>query len=93
MKDLSIDLALEAAELMEPFRFKTEKQVSEITNDEKKREYIKDELSDILYALLLCANEMNLDLARAFEEKLEKLEKKYPVEKSRGKNPKWNEYE
>lgn len=92
MKDLSMDLTIESAELMDAFRFKNDKQVQEITKDVKKREYIKDELADILFVLSLAAEEMNVDLSEALEEKMKKLEKKYPADKTRGKNLKWNEY-
>jgi NTP pyrophosphatase (non-canonical NTP hydrolase) len=52
---------------------------------------VADELSDVLYWVLLIAKDLDVDLAEAFAEKLRKNELKYPVEKSRGSFRKYDE--
>ena len=87
-KDLSLALTLEVAEVVEHFRFK---------NDEEVRKYIKEhkdeigeELADVLYFVLIMAHDLDIDLADVFRKKMEKNEKRYLVEKSKGKNTKYN---
>ena len=46
-----------------------------------------------LFLLLLLSRECGVDLRQAFERKLAVLETRYPVEKARGRNAKWTEYQ
>ncbi len=89
-KDLAIGLSIEASELLEHFRFKTKDEEYEILKN--KKEDIEDELSDILAYILRFAQMYDIDLSTSFENKLEKNNKKYPVEKVKGKNKKYHEY-
>lgn len=91
-KDLSIMIITEAAELLEIFRYKDEKQMQEIM-DGKKRIAVEEEVADILFGLLRFAQMNNIDLATALYDKVEKNNSKYPVELVKGKNKKYNEYE
>lgn len=90
-KELAIALVLEAGELLEPFRFKSEKEIEELFKNAKKREEIEDEMADVLYFLIRIAQRYDVDLANAFDRKMEKSAKKYPVDKARGSNKKYNE--
>lgn len=90
-KDLSIMIITEAAELLEIFRYKDEKQMQEIMNG-KKRIAVEEEVADILFGLLRFAQMNNIDLSTALFDKVEKNNKKYPVELVKGKNKKYNEY-
>jgi NTP pyrophosphatase (non-canonical NTP hydrolase) len=92
-KELAIALIIEASELLEPFRFKSELEVEELFKNPKKREEIEDEMADILYFLTRLAQKYDIDLAEAFERKMEKSAKKYPIEKAKGSNKKYNELE
>lgn len=88
-KNLSMAIAIEAAELMEHFLW-LETQESEKMLD-KKREEIEHEVADILaYVLSLCAG-YNIDLSKAFERKMKLNAQKYPVGKAYGKHEKYGE--
>ena len=88
-KDMAAGLAIEAAELMELFLWKSEHEQAEIV--ETKREQIEDELADIGMFLLELADNLNVDLLTAIEAKIEKNAEKYPVEKSKGRSAKYTE--
>jgi len=85
-KDLAISLSLEASELLENFQWKSSEDAIE-----QNFENIKDELADVLIYSILLADQMNLDIEEVVKNKLEKNQKKYPVEKSFGSNKKYNE--
>lgn len=88
-KDLAVSISIEAAELLERFQWKSEKEIGELIKDEKEFQEIKEEVADILIYSLSMANRMDIDLSRAVEEKLEKNRKKYPVEKAKGRADKY----
>ena len=90
-KDLAIGIITESSELLEHFRFKSEKEVEEMFKDPKKREHISEEMADVLYFLLRLAQKYDIDLADELNKKIEKNEKKYPIEKFRGSNKKYTE--
>ena len=54
-------------------------------------EHVGQELSDVLYWVLVLAKDLNIDLAEAFVAKLKHNEEKYPVEKSKGIAKKYTE--
>jgi NTP pyrophosphatase (non-canonical NTP hydrolase) len=88
-KDLAIGVITEASELLEHFRFLSEEQALELFEDEKSKEDIEDELADVLFFLIRFSQRFDIDLERALYRKIEKSEKKYPVEKSKGSNRKY----
>lgn len=88
-KDLAIGLVTESSELLEIFRFVSEKQQDEVLHT--KREDIADELADSLFFLLRFADRFNFDLSEALENKLVKNAKRYPVDKARASNKKYDE--
>lgn len=90
-KDLSIMIITEAAELLEIFRYKNEKEMNDIMNGEK-RIAVGEEVADVLFGVLRFAQMNNIDLSSVLRDKIEKNEKKYPIELSKGKNKKYNEY-
>lgn len=90
-KDLAIGISTESAELLEKFRFKTEEQIAEMLKNPKKREEMSDELADIMFFVLRFSQRFDLPLSEAFNNKLAKTDKKYPVEKIKGKNTKYTE--
>ena len=90
-KDLAIGLVTEAAELLEEFRFKSEAEIESALKDQEKRQKIGDELADCLFFVARFSQRFNFDLAQTFDEKMKRNGAKYPVEKSRGKNLKYNE--
>lgn len=89
-KDLSISLALEAAEVMEHFQWKNEDEMT--THIEKYKTEVGEELADVFYWVLLLANKLDIDLVAAFQEKMEKNAQKYPIEKAKGNHKKYTEH-
>ena len=90
-KELAIGVATEAAELLEPFRFKSEKEMEAMLKDPNTREEIGEEMADTVYFVLRLAQKYDIDLSSAFERKMEKNIKKYPIEKAKGSNKKYDE--
>lgn len=91
-KDLAIGISTEAAELLEIFRFKDSAESSAILSDPKLGKDIRDELSDVLYFVMRFAQMNGIDLSSELSRKLAENAAKYPVEKCRGCNKKYNEY-
>jgi len=89
-KELAIGVVTEASELLEHFRFKSEKEIEEMFKNSK-REQISEELADTLYFILRLAQKYNIDLTTELYKKMEKNHKKYPVEKVKGSNKKYTE--
>jgi dCTP diphosphatase len=87
-KDLAISLSLEAAEVLEHFQWKSEKEIEEYVKNSK--EEIAAELADVLNYLLLTAHDLNIDIADALDKKIDKSEMKYPVEKAKGNAKKYD---
>ncbi len=84
-KNLSMSLAIEAAELMEHFQWIDIDESRAIASDQQKLAAIRDEIADVFCYLLALANELDLDLSQAVREKMVKNAVKYPADKSRGK--------
>lgn len=88
-KNLSMNLAAEAAELMEFFLWiESSDSYKEL---EQKRAAIEDEVADIACGLINFCVRNNIDLCSAIEKKMAKNALKYPVEKSKGKREKYTE--
>jgi NTP pyrophosphatase (non-canonical NTP hydrolase) len=87
-KNLSMSLAIEAAELMEHFQWIDIAESRRAADDPAKLAAIREELADVLCYALALANELNLDLSAAVRDKIVKNAAKYPADKSRGRyNP------
>jgi 8-oxo-dGTP diphosphatase len=90
-KNLAMDLACETGELLEPFRWLTEEQSYNL--DPKTLENVKDEIGDVLKIILYLADKLGIDPLKSTDEKLDKMEKKYPAELCRGVSLKYTAYE
>jgi NTP pyrophosphatase (non-canonical NTP hydrolase) len=88
-KDMAISLVLEATELLEHFQWKSTEEVLE--HIENHRNSVGEELADILYWVLLLSNDLHIDIKAAFQAKMEKNIKKYPVEKAKGSHKKYSD--
>ncbi len=88
IKDLLLGLNIEVAELQELFLWKSNEQQMEI-----EPEKIKDEIADIAIFLIYISKHYNLDLLEVIADKITKNGIKYPVEKSKNSNKKYNELE
>lgn len=81
-KNLSMSIAIEAAELMEKFQFVESDESFEIAKSHK--EEVAHELVDVLAYVLNFANACDIDLSSYCVEKIALNRKKYPIEKARG---------
>ena len=85
-KDLAISFNLEAAELLEVFQWSgTDLECRD------KLGRIREELADVLSYCILMADVCGLDLDEIMNEKIAQNQRKYPVEKSRGRAAKYTE--
>lgn len=82
-KDLAICLSVEASELLEAFLWKSP--------EDANPESIREELADVLNIAFLLAHELDLDIKEIVMDKLQKNDEKYPVEKAKGSNRKYDE--
>lgn len=89
-KNLSVSIAIEAAELMEHFQWRSDQEVKEYLGSGKLDE-VKEEIADIASYLLLLSNDLEIDLNRTIIEKVQKNKEKYPVDLCRGKHNKYTE--
>src|SRR5688572_1668368 len=80
-KDTAISLALEAAEVLEHFQWKSPDEIKEHLKENKMD--VADELVDVLYWVLLMANDFGIDLPKEFDRKMAKNEIKYPLDKAK----------
>jgi len=81
-KNMAMDLARESSEVLEHFIWATN---DKIKKDKTRIKRIQDEMADVLHSLLLLSDVLKVDLPKAFWKKLEKVKKRYPVEKVYGK--------
>ena len=81
---LAKSIVIEAAELLECFQW----------NDTKfDLEHVKEELADVIVYCQDLLDKLNLDVDDIVNSKMDKNEKKYPVEKSYGNSKKYTELE
>ena len=62
-KNLSMSLAIEAAELMEHFQWIDAAESRRVGDDPAKLAAVREEIADVLCYLLALANELDLDLS------------------------------
>jgi dCTP diphosphatase len=84
-KNLSMSLAIEAAELMEHFQWIDVAESRRLKNEPAKLAAIGEEQADVLCYAVALANSLDLDLSQAVRDKIAKNAIKYPAEECRGK--------
>lgn len=89
-KNLAIALAVESAELLEPFQWLTAEE-SAALND-MQREAVRQEIADVLIYLTRLADLLDIDLLEAAADKLALNARKYPVEKAHGNALKYTDF-
>jgi len=87
-RNLATALAVEAAELLEPFQWLTEEQSRSLPPDT--RAAVEQELADVLLYLVRLADKLDVDLAAAARAKIVRNGEKYPVERARGSSRKYD---
>ena len=83
-KDMLLSQNLEVSELCEHFQWKSAREIQEM--DKKK---VGEELSDILYWILLLSNDLEVDIEDAFRKKMKKNAAKYPLDQATGSKDKY----
>jgi dCTP diphosphatase len=84
-KNISMALAIEAAELMEHFQWLEPAESRAVASTPEKLAAVAEELADVLCYALALANELGVDVSRALEDKMVKNRLKYPVDEFRGR--------
>ena len=91
LKDLTIGLSIEAAELQELFLWKNDDEVLAYLQSEEGRQRISEELADVMIYVLYIAHGARIDLSEAVENKIRLNGEKYPVEKCWGEKKKYTD--
>jgi dCTP diphosphatase len=84
-KNLSMSLAIEAAELMEHFQWISPEESRQVADQPDRLAAVGEELADVVCYALAMSNELGLDLSTTIRRKIAKNELKYPVEEYRGR--------
>ena len=87
-KDLAMCLSIETSELLEHFLWR--EGISHL-NRQDKLEAVKDEVGDVMNALVLLCKKLNIDLFECALTKLKKTSQKYPADVCRGSAEKYTE--
>jgi NTP pyrophosphatase (non-canonical NTP hydrolase) len=90
-KNLSMALAVEAAELLEHFQWLTQEQSRKL--DGERLAAVAAEAADVLIYLVRLADRLGIDLLQAAADKMAHNEQKYPAERVRGSARKYTDYE
>lgn len=88
-KNLATALAVEAAELLEPFQWLTEAQSASLDADA--REKVEQEVADVLLYLVQLADKLDISLIDAAQRKLDLNARKYPIASAFGTARKMDE--
>ena len=84
-KNLSMALAIEAAELMEHFQWRRSDPLRDLKDDSEVMAQVEEELADVFCYVLAFAGEMGIDLCASLDSKMVKNREKYPVERFKGR--------
>ncbi|MDG1097454.1 MAG: nucleotide pyrophosphohydrolase [Methylophilaceae bacterium] len=90
-KNLSMAMIVEAGEIVEHFQWMTEAESRNL--DAEKKAQVGQELSDTFVYLLRIAEVCGIDLIDSANKKIDLNAKKYPIEKAKGSNAKYTEYQ
>lgn len=89
-KNLAMALSVEVAELLEHFQWLTEAQSQAL--DAQTRAKVVDEIADVQLYLIRLADQLDVDILEAVENKTRKNEEKYPAEIVKGCAKKYSDY-
>lgn len=88
-KELAVAITAEAGELLQHFVWQSAEQAERRIVE--RRAAIEDEIADVAILLFELADNSGIDLAAAMRAKLARNETRYPVDRARGSNAKYNE--
>ncbi len=81
--NLAKSISIEAAELLECFQW---------SNYDFNKEEVLEELADVMNYCIQMSQVLGVDIIEIINKKMDKTEKKYPVEKARGVATKYNKF-
>ena len=81
-ENLAKSISIEAAELLECFQW---------NDTDFDREHVKEELADVIVYCQNMLDELGLDVDEIINDKMDKNEAKYPVEKAKGSAAKYDQ--
>ena len=84
-KNLSMSLAIEAAELMEHFQWISGEAADQVLQQPENLQAIGEELADVICYALALANGLQIDVSTTLAAKMQKNASKYPVEEYLGR--------
>ena len=84
-KNLSMSLAIEAAELMEHFQWISGAAAEQFLQQPENLEAVSEELADVIAYALALANRLQIDISTTLAAKMQKNASKYPVEEYLGR--------
>jgi NTP pyrophosphatase (non-canonical NTP hydrolase) len=84
-KNISMALAIEAAELMEHFQWIDAEASRKLPDDPAKLAAIGEELADVIGYSFALANELGIDVSETIQAKMVKNRQKYPADEFRGR--------
>ncbi len=88
-KNLAMALSVEVAEITEHFQWLTQTESNNL--DRMKVTEIEEEIADVLIYLTRLADRLGIDPVEAARRKMRINERKYPVERAKGKAIKYND--
>jgi NTP pyrophosphatase (non-canonical NTP hydrolase) len=80
--NLSKAISIEAGELLEEFLW---------DENNYNKEHVLEELADVMVYCIHMADSLGVDLEEVINSKMDKNEKKYPIEKAKGNSKKYTE--
>ena len=80
-ENIAKSVVIEAGELLECFQW---------DNENFDKEAVCEEMADVFAYLINLADKLDVDLIDITDKKIDKNAEKYPVEKSKGRNTKYN---
>ncbi|MEI7866349.1 MAG: nucleotide pyrophosphohydrolase [Candidatus Methylumidiphilus sp.] len=89
-KNIATALAVEAAELLEPFQWLKEEESRRLAENPTDYARVEEEIADVMIYLLRLADLLEINLDQAVEEKIRKNAEKYPVALAKGNAVKYN---
>jgi len=90
-KNLAVSISVEAAELLELFQWSRGQKGWDEVTDVSIRTKIEDELADILLYVIRFADKAGIDLEAVAERKIASNGQKYPADKFRGSDRKYDQ--
>lgn len=82
-ENLAKSISIEANELLECFQW---------SDEIKDKKHVEDELADVINYCIQMAHVLGCDIKEIVESKLKETEKKYPIDKCKGKSLKYTAY-